>query len=56
MKLLSSNNIEKENNNWNLALLTFVVLIFLFLWFYSFLLVTEPKQLKNLIDVNLTTD
>lgn len=41
-----SNNIENETNNWNLAILTFVILIFLFFWFYSFLFITDPTKLQ----------
>lgn len=32
------------NNNWDLAILTFVILILLFFWFYKFLFITDPSQ------------
>jgi putative nucleotidyltransferase with HDIG domain len=52
------NDMEKENNNWNLAILTFVILILLFFWFYKFLFITDPTELTNPIDtgLSLTTD
>jgi hypothetical protein len=43
------------NNNWDLAILTFVILILLFFWFYKFLFITDPTQLKNPISVSLFT-
>ena len=43
------------NYNWDLAILTFVILILLFFWFYKFLFVTDPSQLQNPISVSLFT-
>ena len=43
------------NNNWDLAILTFVILILLFFWFYKFLFITEPSQLDIPMPVNLYT-
>jgi hypothetical protein len=43
------------NNNWDLAILTFVILILLFFWFYKFLFVTDPSKLKNPISTSLFT-
>ena len=34
------------NNNWDLAILTFVILILLFFWFYKFLFITNPNQMN----------
>ena len=47
MKLstLSTSDMEKANNNWNLAILTFVILILLFFWFYKFLFIIDPTKL-----------
>jgi len=55
MKLSSSNNIEKENNNWNLAILTFVILILLFFWFYKFLFIVDPTKLNKISNNNIST-
>ena len=41
------------NYNWDLAILTFVILILLFFWFYKFLFVTDPSELKNPISLSL---
>ncbi len=43
------------NDNWDLAILTFVILILLFFWFYKFLFITDPSQLKNPIPLSLLT-
>ena len=43
------------NNNWDLAVLTFVILILLFFWFYKFLFVSEPSKLNNPISINFST-
>lgn len=51
---IKTTNIKKENENWNLAILTFVILIFLFFWFYKFLFVIDPTKLSNPIEINLT--
>ncbi len=50
MKIFTSNDpkMEKENNNWNLAILTFVIIILLFFWFYKFLFVIDPTKLEVL--------
>lgn len=46
---------ESESNNWNLALLTFVILILLFFWFYGFLLETDPTKFEIPINTDLIT-
>ena len=46
---------EKEINNWNLAILTFVILILLFFWFYKFLFITDPTKLSSPIKGDLMT-
>lgn len=43
------------NNNWDLAILTFVILILLFFWFYKFLFITDLTQLQNQIYVSSFT-
>jgi len=42
-----------SNDNWDLAILTFVVLILLFFWFYKFLFITNPATLENPISANI---
>ena len=37
------------NNNWDLAILTFVILILLFFWFYKFLFIPDPSKLQDSI-------
>ena len=37
------------NNNWDLAILTFVILILLFFWIYGFLFKINPKEYTDLI-------
>ncbi len=59
MKTSSSINnqkIERENNNWNLAILTFVILILLFFWFYKFLFVVDPTKLQMPIEANFSDE
>lgn len=56
MKSFKSNNMETKNENWNLAILTFVILILLFFWFYKFLFITDPTKLPNPIDTGLISD
>ena len=41
------------NNNWDLAVLTAVILVLLFFWFYKFLFITDPSQLLNPIPLNI---
>jgi hypothetical protein len=41
------------NNNWDLAILIFVILILLFFWFYKFLFITDPSQLATPFVANL---
>lgn len=53
---LKSNNMEEENDNWNLAILTFVILILLFFWFYNFLFITDPTKLNNPIEIMSVSD
>lgn len=43
------------NNNWDLAILTAVILVLLFFWFYKFLFITDPSQLSNPIQLSLFT-
>jgi hypothetical protein len=51
---MKSNNMKIENKNWNLAILTFVILILLFFWFYKFLFTIGPTN-RN-IDTGTSTD
>jgi uncharacterized membrane protein (DUF106 family) len=44
---------ESSNYNWDIAILTFVILILLFFWIYKFLFIANPRQLSN--QVSLTT-
>ena len=39
--------------NWNLAILTAVILLLLFFWFYKFLFITDPSTLPNPLSVGL---
>lgn len=43
------------NDNWDLAILTFVILVLLFFWFYKFLFITDPSKLSNPITESLFT-
>jgi hypothetical protein len=43
------------NYNWDLAILTFVILILLFFWFFKFLFITDPTKLENPIYSSLLT-
>ena len=43
----------EQNNNWDLAILTAVVLLLLFFWFYKFLFITDPSE--NPIPLQLFT-
>lgn len=43
------------NDKWDLAILTFVILILLFFWFYKFLFITDPSQLSNPIALSMFT-
>lgn len=44
-----------SNNNWDLAILTFVILILIFFWFYKFLFITDPTQLNNPLETTFYT-
>jgi succinate dehydrogenase hydrophobic anchor subunit len=48
----TTSDMEKQNNNWNLAILTFVILILLFFWYYNFLFITDPTKLSTPIQLN----
>lgn len=38
------------NDNWDMAILTAVLLVLLFFWFYKFLFVTNPADLPSPIN------
>lgn len=44
---------KDSNNNWDLAILTAVILLLLFFWFYKFLFVLDPSDLNNPIPFKL---
>ena len=47
--------IKDPNDNWNLAILTGVILILLFFWYYKFLFYTNPLDLSSPIPMGLYT-
>ena len=47
MSSLNSNDNQDLNNNWNLAVLVFVILVLFFIWIHKFLGTTD--QFDNLI-------
>lgn len=49
-----ANNTDIDSN-WNLAILTAVILLLLFFWFYKFLFVTDPSKLPNPLAIGLLT-
>ena len=42
-----SSSVEEENENWNLAILTAVILLLLFYWLYKFLFTNNLPDTKN---------
>ena len=45
-----------SNYNWDLAILTAVILVLLFFWFYKFLFITDPSNLLIPITQGITSD
>jgi hypothetical protein len=47
---------ESSNYNWDIAILTFVILILLFFWIYKFLFIANPRQLNNPVSLTSTVE
>jgi len=45
----------KNINNWDLAILTAVILILLFFWFYKFLFIIDPTEQKEPFSLKFIT-
>jgi len=43
------------NNNWDLAILTAVILVLLFFWFYKFLFIGNSTKFSNQLEKMLIT-
>ena len=44
------------NDNWDLAILTAVILVLLFFWFYKFLFIADPSNFKNPLQQIFTSE